>query len=113
MSMGTWRMGREELNGAAYDWQWNDPADPSGAWVAAASPMRENIYPSAARAGLEGEQVDNYWGLVPDELPHMAYSPTEAGTVVRSDEPGASAFPAKAVTIAANRHVHLLLDGRR
>ena len=51
--------------------------------------MRENIYPSAARAGLEGEQVDNYWGLVPDELPHMAYSPTEAGAVVRSDEPGA------------------------
>ena len=102
----------EELNGAAYDWQWNDAADPSGAWVAAADPMRENIYPSAARAGLVGEQVDNYWQLVPDELPHMAYSPTEAGTVVRSDEPGASAFPAKPVTIAANRHVHLLLDRR-
>jgi alpha-L-rhamnosidase len=100
----------EELNGAAYDWQWNDPADTSSAWVAAASPMRENIYPSAARAGLEGEQVDNYWGLVPDELPHVAYSPTEAGTVVRSDEPGAGAFPARPVTIAANRHVHLLLD---
>jgi hypothetical protein len=100
----------EELNAAAYDWQWNDPADPSAAWVAAASPMRENIYPSAARAGLEGEQVDNYWELVPDELPHMEYSPTEAGTVVRSDGPGASTFPAKPVTIAANRHLHLLLD---
>jgi hypothetical protein len=25
----------EELNTAAYDWQWNDPADPNGAWVAA------------------------------------------------------------------------------
>jgi alpha-L-rhamnosidase len=100
----------EELNGAKYDWQWNDPADPSGAWVAAASPMRENIYPSAARAGLEGEQVDNYWQLVPDDLPHMAYSPTDAGTVVRSDEPDAHAFPAQPVTIAANRHVHLLLD---
>src|SRR6202044_2608631 len=61
-------------------------------------------------AGLEGEQVDNYWELVPDELPHMAYSPTEAGTVVRSDGPGASTFPAKPVTIAANRHLHLLLD---
>src|SRR5271170_979820 len=22
----------EELNAAAYDWQWNDPADPNGAW---------------------------------------------------------------------------------
>jgi alpha-L-rhamnosidase len=100
----------EELNGAKYDWQWNDRADLGSAWIAAASPMRENIYPSAARAGLGGEQVDNYWQLVPDDLPHMAYSPTDAGTVVRSDEPGAHAFPAQPVTISANRHVHLLLD---
>ena len=40
----------------------------------------------------------------------MTYTPTEAGEVVRSDEPGAEAFPAKPVTIAANRHVHVLLD---
>jgi hypothetical protein len=26
---------REELNAAAYDWQWNDPAEANGAWVAA------------------------------------------------------------------------------
>jgi alpha-L-rhamnosidase len=100
----------EELNGATYDWQWNDPADPGSPWVAAADPMRENIYPSAARAGLEGEQVDNYWQLVPDELPHMEYRPTDAGAVVRSQDPGAGVFPAQPVTIAANRHVHLLLD---
>jgi alpha-L-rhamnosidase len=100
----------EELNGVAYDWQWNDPADPSGAWVPAAGPMRENIYPSAARAGLKGEQVDNYWQLVPDELPHMEYRPIDAGAVVRSDEPGAGVFPAQPITIAASRHVHLLLD---
>jgi alpha-L-rhamnosidase len=100
----------EELNAAAYDWQWNTPADASSAWVAAGDPMRENIYPSAARAGLKGEQVDNYWQLVPDELPPMTYTPTEAGEVVRSDEPGAAAFPGKPITIAANRHVHVLLD---
>ncbi len=100
----------EELNGAAYDWQWNDPVDPGGVWVAAADPMRENIYPSAARAGLQGEQVDNYWQLVPDELPHMEYREIDAGAVVRSDEPGAEVFPAQPVTIAAGRHVHLLLD---
>jgi alpha-L-rhamnosidase len=100
----------EELNAAAYDWRWNDPADPSGAWVAAASPMRENIYPSASRAGLAGETVDNYWQLVPDELPHMTYSPTDAGDVVRSDEANAGQFPAQPITISANRHVHLLLD---
>jgi alpha-L-rhamnosidase len=100
----------EELNAAAYDWRRNDPADPSGAWVAAASPMRENIYPSAARAGLAGETVDNYWQLVPDELPHMTYTPTDAGDVVRSDEPNAAQFPAQPITIAAHRRVHLLLD---
>jgi alpha-L-rhamnosidase len=100
----------EELNAEAYDWRWNDPADPSGAWVAAASPMRENIYPSASRAGLAGETVDNYWQLVPDELPHMAYTATDAGEVVRSDEPNAGQFPARPIVIAANRHVHLLLD---
>jgi hypothetical protein len=100
----------EKLDGSMYDWQWKDAADPSSAWVPAAGPMRENIYPSAAQAGLQGEQVDNYWQLVPDELPHMDYKPTEAGAVVRSDEPGAKVFPAQPVTIAANRHVHLLLD---
>ncbi len=100
----------EELNAAAYDWQWNDPGDSSRAWVAAGDPMRENIYPSAARAGLQGEQVDNYWQLVPDELPPMTYTPTEAGEVVRSDQPGAEAFPGKPIAIPANRHVHVLLD---
>jgi alpha-L-rhamnosidase len=100
----------EELNGAAYNWRWDNPGDANSAWVAAADPMRENIYPSAARAGLVGEQVDNYWQLVPDELPPMTYALTEAGEVVRSDEPGAKAFPAKPVAVPAKSHVHLLLD---
>ena len=90
----------EELDAAKYDWSWNDPNASGGAWVAAASPMRENIYPSAARAGLSGQQVDNYWQLVPDELPHMEYTPTDAGKVVRSDDAGADAFPAAPVEIA-------------
>jgi alpha-L-rhamnosidase len=100
----------EELDAAKYDWSWNDPNPTGGAWVAAASPMRENIYPSAARAGLSGQQVDNYWQLVPDELPHMEYTPTGTGKVVRSDEPGATAFPSAPLAIAANQHVHILLD---
>jgi alpha-L-rhamnosidase len=100
----------EELNAGVYNWQWDAPDDASSAWVAAADPMRENIYPSAARAGLVGEQVDNYWQLVPDELPAMTYTPTEAGEVVRTDAPGAEAFPAKPATIPADRHVHVLLD---
>lgn len=100
----------DEFNAAKYDWHWDDPVVSGGAWVPAASPMRENIYPSAARAGLFGEQVDNYWQLVPDELPHMEYTPTDAGKVVRSDEAGAADFPARPVTVAANRDVHVLLD---
>jgi alpha-L-rhamnosidase len=102
----------EELDAATFDWTWNDPGVTGGAWVAAASPMRENIYPTAARAGLSGQQVDNYWQLVPDELPHMEYTATDAGKVVRSDEPSATAFPAAPIEIAPNRRVHILLDRR-
>jgi alpha-L-rhamnosidase len=100
----------EELDAAKFDWAWNDPNAAGEAWVAAASPMRENIYPTAARAGLFGQQVDNYWQLVPDELPHMEYTPTDAGKVVRSDAPGVTAFPSAPVEIAANQHVHILFD---
>jgi alpha-L-rhamnosidase len=100
----------EELNAGKYDWSWNDAKASGGDWVAAASPMRENIYPTAARAGLAGQTVDNYWQLLPDELPHMAYEPTTAGTVVRTDQAGAERFPAEAVNVASNSHVHLLLD---
>ncbi len=100
----------EELDAAKYDWSWNDPNASDGAWVAAASPMRENIYPSAARAGLSGQQVDNYWQLVQDELPHMEYAPTDAGKVVRWDLPAAATFPSTPMEIGANRHVHILLD---
>ncbi len=100
----------EELDAAKFDWSWNGPSMSGGAWVAAASPMRENIYPNAARAGLSGQQVDNYWQLVNDELPHMTYTPTDAGKVVRSDAAGANVFPSSPVEIAAHRHVHILLD---
>ena len=100
----------EELDAAKYDWGWNDATSSGGAWVAAASPMRENIYPTAARAGLLGQQVDNYWQLVPNELPHMDYAPTDAGQVVRSDLPEATKFPVSPVVVPANRHVHILLD---
>ena len=108
----------EELDAAKYDWSWNDANATGGTWVAAASPMRENIYPAAARAGLSGQQVDNYWQLVPDGLPHMEFTPTDAGLVVRAEmltgesiPPAAiAAFPGAAVVVSANSHVHLLLD---
>jgi alpha-L-rhamnosidase len=100
----------EELDASKYDWAWNGPNPSARDWVAAASPMRENIYPGAAHAGLSGETVDNYWQLVPDELPHTTYTPIDAGKVVRSDEPNAASFPSSPVEIGPNRHVHVLLD---
>ena len=101
----------EEIDAAKYDWHWNDASvDGSGNWVPVAGPMRENIYPSAARAGLAGETVDNYWQLLPDLLPHMAYEPTDPGKVVRTDIQGEEKFPAGEVSVPANSHVHLMLD---
>ena len=71
----------------------------------------KTFIPRQPAPGLEGEQVDNYWGLVPDELPPMAYSPTDAGAGGAFGRAGRrTRFPAKPVTIPANRHVHLLLD---
>ncbi len=83
----------EELDAASYDWHWNDAALSGGDWVPAANPLRENIYPGSGRAALAGVQQDNLWQLVRDELPHMEYTPTEPGSVVRSDLSGAEGFP--------------------
>ena len=55
----------EELNAAAYDWQWNQAADPSRAWVAAASPMRENIYPSQPAPGWRESRSTTTGGWCP------------------------------------------------
>jgi len=45
----------------------------SGAdWVRAASPMRDSIYGGVNEAHSAQTTGDNPWGLVPDELPHMA-----------------------------------------
>ena len=100
----------ELLDASAYDWDWNAAKPgPRGAWVKAASPMRESIYPGTAKAALRGTQLDNYWQLVPDALPAMEFTPTPAGRNVRSDAL-ARAFPAASAAIPAHSHVHVLLD---
>ncbi len=99
----------EEIDAAHYDWNWNDPAASGSAWVPAASPMRDSIFPvnHAHSASVTG---DNPWGLVPDLLPHMAYSDTEAGAVVRTNLPELRGFPNNPITIPAHTELHLLLD---
>jgi len=100
----------ELFDAAKYDWDWNTASSgPHSEWVKAASPMRENIYPDAAKAALAGRQQDNYWQLVPDELPHMEFAATDAGHNVRSDA-AVQNFPKDAATVPAHSHVHIMLD---
>jgi hypothetical protein len=116
----------EQLDAAKYDWGWQDAKDAGGAWVAAASPMRDSIYGGVNRAHSADTTGDNAWGLVPDELPHMEYAETDAGKIVRLDiaNPDPSHFNLHGETadtpndghfqapqnIPANTHLHLLLD---
>ncbi len=99
----------EVIDAALYDWNWNDETAGSGSWVPAASPMRDSIFP-ANQAHSFGVTGDNPWSLVPDRLPHMEVTPTDAGHTVRASSPDLNAFPAAPVTVAANSHVHILLD---
>ena len=115
----------EEVNAAQCDWGWNTPTGNSTLWVPAASPMRDSIFPGVNHAHSASVTGDNPWGLVPDLLPHMEYTPTSAGEDVRStqgparpSQPGSAnpgdpafqAFPSAPVTIPAGSAVHLLLD---
>lgn len=121
----------EVIDAADYDWNWQDPADSSSVWVPVASPMRDSIYGGVNGAHSASTTGDNPWGLVPDELPHMEYSATDAGKPVRirteqpptvagalgsiamqikSDQLGIDSFPDQAAVIPANKHIHILLD---
>jgi alpha-L-rhamnosidase len=102
----------ETLKGADYDWGWMS-ADSTGAgWVVAASAMREYTYlnPNAGGAASFGTQADVPWALIPDALPHMAYTAEDAGHDVRATGIAQSNFPKEAVTVPAHAKVHLLLD---
>ncbi|MDR3726458.1 MAG: alpha-L-rhamnosidase C-terminal domain-containing protein [Terracidiphilus sp.] len=107
----------EQINAALYDWAWDDPASVGPYWVPAASPMRDSIYPNVNKAHSADSTDDNFWGLVPDTLPPMEFSPTDPGKTVRTQvlnagpvQPHLEGFPAAPVTVPAGVHVHLLLD---
>ena len=81
------------------------------AWVPAASPMRDSIFPGTSKAHSADTTGDNSWGLIPDALPHMEFSPTSAGETVRTEQSTISKpFPPPPVTVPAGSHVHILLD---
>jgi hypothetical protein len=72
----------EEIDAAHYDWDWQSPTAAGTAWVPAASPMRD-IYSGDNRAHSAGVTGNNPWGLIPNDLPHMEYTPTDPGVLVR------------------------------
>jgi hypothetical protein len=76
----------EEIDGARYDWEWNSPSAVGPTWVAAASPIRESIYPTANKAHSADVTGDNAWALVTDALPAMAFAATPVGQLVCLDE---------------------------
>jgi len=105
----------EEIDAARYDWAWSDPAAAGAAWVPAASPIRESVFPDVSKAHSADTTGDDPWDLVPDTLPAREYAPTSPGAIVRIDmigaeQPGLSAFPGAPVTLPPGIHIHLLLD---
>lgn len=102
----------EEIDASQWDWNWDAENADGGAWVQAASPMRESVFDGTNRAHSADTTGDNPWGLTPDGLPHMEYSSTSAGEEVRADSDALKAFPASGATVPASSHVHILLDRR-
>jgi hypothetical protein len=105
----------EEIDGARYDWEWQAKSSTSSAWLPAASPMRESIYPDTSRAHSADTTADNAWGLIPDELPAMESKPTSPGEEVEADDiaseqPGLSHFSDAPAGLPPRGHFHFILD---
>jgi alpha-L-rhamnosidase len=100
----------EEINAGLYDWTWNSPVATNSSWVPVTPAIREWISSTDSRASSADADRNNAWGLVPDLLPAMEYSPTYPGDAVRTDLPGLRAFPSSTVSIPADTHAHILLD---
>ena len=110
----------EAIDASKCDWNWNSPDDKSTEWVAVASPMRDSMFPSVARAHSADVTADNNWWLVPDRLPHMEYKAESAGEIVRTDSPQGLKYFGRdsqqrspdfsGMTITPATHLHILLD---
>jgi alpha-L-rhamnosidase len=93
----------ERIDGALFDWSWNDPTSSRGGWEKAAP---------IGNASERGAVLqNNNWQLVPNSLPAMQMERTPVGRVVRASgvEPPAN-FPGAGFEIPAHASVSLLLD---
>ena len=100
----------EELDASRYDWSWDSPEAQGSSWVKASTAVPESLFEGTNKAHSADTTGDNPWGLVPDTLPHMEYTPTSPGEVVRADTPELKTFPSAPVSVPAGSHVHILLD---
>lgn len=93
----------ERIDGAVFDWSWNDARSSHGKWEKAVS---------IEYAALRGAVMQNInWQLMPDPLPTMQMELTPVGRVVRAAGiQSPSDFPGAAFEIPAHAKVSLLLD---
>jgi len=96
----------ERIEGAVFDWSWND--------AASARDKRDKAV-SIGNAIEHGAVLQNInWELTPDPLPPMQMELTPIGRIVRSSGIQISGeFPSAAVEIPAHSSVSLLLDQSR
>ena len=93
----------ERIDGALFDWSWNDAAASRGKWEKAVS-----IGNAIERGSV---LQNNNWQLMPDSLPAMQMELTPVGRVVRASgiQPPAD-FPGAGFEIPAHATVSLLVD---
>jgi len=93
----------ESINGAIFDWSWNNSASSRSKWEKAAS-----IGNAIERGSV---LQNNNWQLMPDSLPAMQMELTPVGHVVRASgiQPPAD-FPGAGFEIPAHAAVSLLVD---
>ncbi|MGC2615038.1 MAG: alpha-L-rhamnosidase C-terminal domain-containing protein [Terracidiphilus sp.] len=118
----------EEIDASKYDWNWNTET-PGPNWAPAASPMRDSVFEGVNHPHSADTTGDNPWGLIPDELPNMEYTPTETGipeiaqipsglTIYRESNSKEfihvweriEGFPKDSIGLNANSHLRLTLD---
>jgi alpha-L-rhamnosidase len=93
----------ERIDGAAFDWFWNDAARSRGKWEKA----------SAIGNAIEGGAIlqNNNWQLTADSLPAMQMELTPVGRVVRASEVQVPTdFPGTGFEVPAHSNVTLLVD---
>jgi alpha-L-rhamnosidase len=93
----------ERIDGAVFDWSWNDAASSRGKWEKAVS-----IGNATERGAV---LQNNNWQLMPNSLPAMQMELTPVGRVVRASgiQPPAD-FPGAGFEIPAHASVSLLVD---